>query len=38
MSVGAEKSLWQNSLSLYDKSPEETRNRRIITQYNKGCM
>jgi hypothetical protein len=27
--------LWQNSISLRDKNPEETRSRRIIPEHNK---
>jgi hypothetical protein len=30
------KSLWQNPTSLHDKSPEITRNRRDMSQLNKG--
>jgi hypothetical protein len=32
------KSIWQNSTPLYDKISEETRNRRNITQHNKGYI
>ena len=28
-------SLWQNSTSIYDKNPPESRNRRNIPQHNK---
>jgi hypothetical protein len=30
--IDAEKSLWQNSTSLYDKSPEKSRTGKIILQ------
>jgi hypothetical protein len=38
MLIDSEKSLWKKMTSLLDKSPKETRKRRVIAHHNKGYL